>query len=158
MATMIFYSVNTRDTGMIGMVQHSENDDFKRRIQASVRTARNYEHVCDFDDTARDHDDIWEALQSEVSEIPRLMDNRSMMVGDILVTDSGSVFVVMSSGFQLIEGDGLLTTSAHLHAEFSARAKLCADKRGRTVPCFSMADKARKESYYDEVDGWGALE
>jgi hypothetical protein len=112
MSTKIFYSNNTRDTGMIGMVKYGNNDAFKKTIEASVRNPANYSHVASFDDSARDHDDIWQALQAEVSPIPRLLMKRSMMVGDILINDTGDIFIVDSCGFRRLEAvdlNGFLT-------------------------------------------------
>ena len=106
MSNKVFYANRdvTRDTGFFGMARSGElEDNFYDRIQAAVRNPANYTHVASFDDSARDLEDIWTAMQSEVSGIPRKLRNRSMMVGDIILTGDGSIWVVASCGFTKVE-------------------------------------------------------
>lgn len=100
MKTMVFYSENTRDTGMFGIT--GPKDDIYDRVQAAVRDSRNYRHVCTFEQ-AESLEAAYEALQSEVSSTPRDLKVRSMMVGDVLLQGE-RVFVVASCGFEELKG------------------------------------------------------
>jgi len=100
----VYYSIQTALTAMIGLVQHGANDAFKEKVERSVRKPENYKMVAEFNNDFADLDAIWEALQGEVSTLPGKIKNRSMMVGDILVTDSGAVWVVDSCGFRELDG------------------------------------------------------
>ena len=100
----VFYSQNTRDTGMYGMLKDSPKKD-RMRVKCMVACAdpENYVHVATLDG-ARDFEDVWEAMQGEVSDIPRKLQIRSMMVGDIIVNPATlEAFVVDSVGFDLFD-------------------------------------------------------
>lgn len=105
MAIKVYYSKATRETGFYGVTRHNPESALAREVMAAVMNPANYEHVATFDDSARDCDDIWEAMEAEVSPIPRMLMKRSMMVGDVLVSDTGKVTVVASCGFDDLDVD-----------------------------------------------------
>lgn len=100
---LVFYSQNTRDTGMYGMVKDAEPRDRMRvRTMLACSNPENYKHVTTLETT--DLDDAWETMQAECSELPRKLRTRSMMVGDILVNpETKELFVVDSAGFDLFD-------------------------------------------------------
>lgn len=99
----ILISSNTQDTGIFGMSRYSSNPNFRTKLLDAVSNPDNYFHAASFIDSDN-LEDIWEAMQSDCSGIPRQIFSRSMMVGDVILT-SDKVFVVDSCGFTQIKAD-----------------------------------------------------
>jgi len=130
MKSVVLHSLNTRDTGLFGMV--SKEDKLFDMVHTTVRNGSNYKAICAFD-TAKDLEEVWEAMQSEVSPLPRTLKVRSLMVGDVII-QGNKVFVVAGCGFEELDG---VTGGEYLLSALVRQAEVCGEVN--EVPVFPTA-------------------